>query len=400
MSDAASRAAEAAARASYGRLVALLAARGRDIAAAEDALHDAFAAALRVWPARGVPEKPEAWLLIAARRELGHRARAGAVRAAAAAHVEMLHAELHARESDIYPDARLKLLFVCAHPAIDPAVRTPLMLQTVLGLDAERIAAAFLVEPAAMAQRLVRAKAKIRDAGLAFEIPDPASWPERLNDVLAAVYAAYTAGWDARADGGGALTEEAIFLARLVHDLLPEDPEPKGLLALLLYCEARTPARRDAAGRFIPLSRQDPLLWRRDDIIEAETLLTVAARKGVFGRFQCEAAIQSVHCQRALTGVTDWSAVLALYDLLAARAPSLGGAIAQAAALIEAGRAAEALQALDALPPARVARHQPFWVVRAAALRALGDHAAAREATEHALALTTDPAVRVFLNSA
>lgn len=397
MSEAAARrAAEAAARGSYGRLVAILSARTRDIAAAEDALAEAFAAALRTWPVRGVPQNPDAWLLAAARNALSNMQRHRRVRDAATAEVQRRVEEL-AEAGEAIPDERLRLMFVCAHPAIDRGVRTPLMLQTVLGLDAARIGAAFLVAPAAMGQRLVRAKARIRDTGLRFAVPEGAELPERLADVLDAIYAAYGTGWDALADAGlGGLASEAIHLGRVLEALLPH-PEAKGLLALMLYCEARRAARRDAEGRFVPLARQDARLWDRDMIIAAEGKLTEASRAGQFGRFQCEAAIQSVHIQRPVTGRTNYDALRLLYGLLAQHAPGTGVAVAQAAMLLEAGDTPAAEAALAALPEGEVAAYQPFWVARARLLRMQGDAAGAAAAAERAVALTQDPALRDFL---
>ncbi|MGG5887052.1 RNA polymerase sigma factor [Falsiroseomonas sp. HC035] len=392
--QAAIRAAELAARSCYGRLVARLAARSRDIAGAEDALAEAFAAALRTWPERGVPTAPEAWLLTAARNAQTNAGRHRRVRDAAAAEIERRQAEREARDAS-FPDERLKLLFVCAHPAIDAAVRTPLMLQAVLGLDAARIAAAFLVAPAAMGQRLVRAKAKIRDAGLRFAVPEPEDMPGRLAEVLAAIYAAYGTGWEARQVG---LAEEAIYLGRLVVELLPAEPEARGLLALMLYCEARREARRDAAGRFVPLARQDARLWSGAMIAEAEALLAVGARAGRFGRYLCEAAIQSVHIQRPVTGRTDYRALRLLYDLLAAHEPSLGVLVARAALLLEAGDAAAARVALDALEGQDMAGYQPYWVALARLLRAEGQAAEAELALSTALSLTDDVALREFLS--
>lgn len=245
-------------------------------------------------------------------------------------------------------DERLALLFVCAHPAIDEGVRTPLMLQTVLGLDAQRIGSAFLVAPSTMGQRLVRAKAKIKEGGLRFEVPDASQLAERLDDVLRSVYVAYGAGWD-DLSGGRGLSEEALFLGRTLLGLLPEEPEVKGLLALMLYCEARRGARLDDAGLFVPLAQQDPGRWSRPLIVEAEGLLSQAATAQRFGRFQCEAAIQSVHAQRAITGVTQHQALRVLYDLLLSRVPSMGVAVARAAALLEAGDLQGAAPALDSL---------------------------------------------------
>lgn len=391
-------AAETAARTSYGRLIALLASRSRDIAAAEDALSDAFAAALRVWPQTGVPQRPEAWLLTTARRRLGHGARAHRVHEAASEHIERTHQELQALEATDFPDVRLRLLFTCAHPAIDESIRTPLMLQTVLGLDAARIAGAFLVAPAAMGQRLVRAKAKIKDAGISFEAPAAADLPDRLADVLRAIYAAFTAGWDGPATPRADLTAEAIYLGRLVVQLLPGAPEALGLLALMLYCEARRPARRDAEGRFVPLAQQDTRRWSRDLIIEAETVLVAAAQiPAAPGRFRIEAAIQSVHTQRAITGTTLTGPLVTLYDLLVAHAPSTAAQVNRAAAHAEHFGPAAGLALLSALPLEHVEAYQPFWVVRLHLMLRLGHEVEAHHARARALDLTEDPAVRTYL---
>lgn len=399
MTGDARRSAEAAARESYGRLLALVAAGSGDVAAAEDALASAFVAALATWPERGIPDRPEAWLLTAARRAAGSERRHRTVRTAAAETIEMLHSETAEREQG-FPDRRLALLFVCAHPAIDEAIRTPLMLQTVLGLDAARIAAAFMIAPAAMGQRLVRTKAKIRAAGIPFSEPEASELPERLEAVLDAIYAAYGAGWDAlpgaEAEIAG-LAEEALFLARLVVSLLPEEPEAKGLLALVLHCEARRAARRSADGAFVPLAEQDMRLWSRAAIAEAEALLRQASLAGSFGRYQCEAAIQSLHVQRRVSGQSLSSELLALYELMARRAPSLGSLIAAAAVRAEAGDAAGALAALEALPADRVATYQPYWVTRMHVLEHLGRDT--REARAQALLLTRDPAVRAHLTA-
>jgi RNA polymerase sigma-70 factor (ECF subfamily) len=393
----AARIAEEAARASYGKLVAILAHRTRDIAAAEDALSDALVAALATWPRSGVPANPEAWLLTAARNRLKNAARAGHVRRAAEPELE-LRTVPEDRAEDL-PDPRLRLLFVCAHPAIDPAARTPLMLQTVLGIDATRIAQAFLTEPAAMSQRLVRAKARIRDAGLRFEVPESQDLEDRLAAVLDAIYAAFGRGWDDwdRPDAPDSLTSEAIWLARLLVSLMPGEPEPKGLLALMLYTTARRAARRDAEGAFVPLDRQDARLWDRTMIVEAEGLLTQAAQAARFGRFQCEAAIQSVHIQRPITGRLNLDALATLYDLLVRYTDSIGARIGRAVVTAERGDPAAALAELDALDPDRVARHQPWWVARARAAALMGQGATAAACLDTALALTEDPAVRAHL---
>jgi predicted RNA polymerase sigma factor len=395
-----SLAAEAVARASYGRLVAYLAARWRDVARAEDALADALVAALEAWPRTGVPDSPEAWLMAAARRRLIDGARHADVEAAAAAELRLMaETQAEAADATVFPDERLKLLFVCAHPAIDEAARTPLMLQAVLGLDAARIASAFLVAPATMAQRLVRVKAKIRDARIEFQVPEPRDLPSRLDAVLEAIYAAYGSGWDdvagadARRQG---LAEEAIWLGRLVVRLLPEAPEARGLLALMLYCEARRRARRDVDGRYVPLTRQDVSRWSRPMIDEAEATLASAARAQAAGRFQLEAAIQSAHAQRAVTGRTDWESIALLYAGLLACAPSIGARVGHAAALAEARGPAAALEALDAIAGDTVSAYQPYWALRAHLLKALG-RADAASAYARAIGLSEDPAVRAFL---
>lgn len=392
--------AEAVARASYGRLVALIAARTRDIAAAEDALAEAFRIALDTWPKRGVPAQPEAWLLTVARRSVGHQTRHAEVANRAADTLAALTEERAMRGEDDIPDERLRLLFVCAHPAIDPDVRTALILQTVLGLDAARIGAAFLVPPATMGQRLVRAKAKIRDAGLRFEVPEREELPDRLEAVLAAIYAAYGTGWDALpgADALRGLAPEAIYLGRLVVALMPAAAEAKGLLALMLHCEARSAARRDAIGTYVPLTAQDSARWDAAMIAEAEALLVEAAARSKFGRFQTEAAIQSLHATSALAGrAPPAAALVALYDLLVIQAPSLGADVARAAAHGAAHGPRAGLALLDGIERARVISYQPFWAVRAHLLELAGDRAAAAADHGRAIGLSADPAVRAWL---
>jgi RNA polymerase sigma-70 factor, ECF subfamily len=392
-------AAARAARESYGRLLALVAARSLDLQAAEDALADAFSAALTSWPRDGVPEKPEAWLFACARRRLidgGRRART----ARAGENVLAILSEEVESELRELPDERLKLLFVCTHPAIDSSIQTPLMLQVVLGLDVARIANAFLVSPAAMGQRLVRAKLKIRDAGIAFSVPEPRDLPARAAAVLAAIYAAYGAAWEDATSGEAKsrnLGEEALFLARLAASLLPQDAEAHGLLALILHCEARSSARRATDGSFVPLSQQDVALWNRSFIGEAERALVVAASCACLGRYQLEAAIQSVHAGRMLTGQTDWNAIAQLHEGLLVLAPTTGASVARAAAVLEALGTQAALTALDAIPEASVIAYQPYWAVRGEACLRAGEHALATEAFERALGLTADRAVRSYL---
>ena len=395
-------AAELAARASYGKLVAYLSAWSRDVAAAEDALGDAFLEALETWPRTGVPDKPEAWLLTVARRRLIDSARHAKVEetAATALGIVLERAEREASVNAVFPDTRLALLFVCAHPAIDEAARTPLMLQTVLGLDAARIAQAFLVAPATIGQRLVRVKAKIRDAGIHFEVPGAHDLPLRLASVLEAIYAAYGSGWE---DVAGAdprrqgLAEEAIWLGRLVTRLVPDEPEGKGLLALMLHCEARRTARRDANGAYVPLHRQDVARWSRAMIDEAEEILSAAAAAQRPGRFQLEAAIQSVHARRAITNHTDWEAIALLYEGLLRLAPTIGARVGHAASLGEARGPEAGLSALDGMPSEDVTSYQPYWALRGHLLKRLGRMAEAKGVFERAMALSQDPAVRDFL---
>lgn len=394
------RAAEQAARASYGRLVAMLAARTRDLAAAEDALADAFRAALESSPSSGIPERPEAWLLTTARHSLDRRWRHEQVKAAAAPTLAIMAGKAEGLDTtNVFPDERLKLLFVCAHPAIDPAIQAPLMLQTVLGLEATHIASAFLVSPAAMGQRLVRAKAKIRDAGIAFELPEASVVAERLQSVMAAIYAAFGTGWedvlgeDPKRKG---LADEAIWLARLLAVLCPGHAEPKGLLALMLYCEARRPARRSETGAFVPLGEQDVARWSRPLIAEAEALVAEAAQLGELGRYQLEAAIQSVHVERLLTGADRWHILEQLYGLLVSVAPTAGVRIAQAAVLAEAGKADRAIDLLEDLHD-DLRGYQPYWATRGRVLRLLERHEDAKAAFRTAAGLTEDEAVRAFL---
>ncbi len=400
---AARRAAEDAARRSYGKLIACLAAQTRDLAAAEDALSDAFALALKTWPTRGLPASPEAWLLAAARRRALDAARRGRTRRLGEPRLQALIEELadeRSAERPI-PDERLRLIFACAHPAIDPAARAPLILQTVLGLDAAAIACAFLVSPAAMSQRLVRAKAKIRDAGVPFAEPDLATAPERLEAVLGTVYTIFTQGWsdpagaDPRSRG---LVEEALFLGRLVVALLPGEPEPKGLMALMLYAHARRAARRDAQGRFTPLDAQDTRLWDSAMIEEAEALMMAAVAQGRIGRFQLEAAIQSAHAHRRLIGRTDWGAVVTLYDGLLAHTGSVVAALNRAVALSRAQGAESGLDALEAISgDPRLRDYQPYWAARADLCQRAGRRADAEQAYQRAIGLESDPAVRALL---
>jgi RNA polymerase sigma factor (sigma-70 family) len=393
---------DAVVRHSYSRLIAYLAARSRDVAAAEDALGDALVAALKRWPEEGIPGKPEAWLLHVARNRLIDAARRYQVRhdSQELLQVAAENAEAALDSQEPFPDERLKLLFVCAHPAIDPAARTPLMLQVVLGVDAARIASAFLVSPAAMSQRLVRAKNKIREAGIPFRAPGPPEWSERLSFVLDAIYAAYTSGWECVTEPGTtqhALAGDAILLGRMLLELIPAEPEALGLLSLMLHCEARRAARYTAEGRFVPLDQQDPGLWSGPMIAEAEQLLRAAAAAKSIGRYQLEAAIQSIHANRSSRGEIDWKEILLLYEGLVHIAPSIGSLVGRAVALAQAGDASAGLAALDAIPAGRITSYQPYWAARAHLLFLLDQRPEARAAFHRAAGLTDDSSLREHL---
>lgn len=394
-------------RSAWPRLLALLATRSHDIAAAEDALSDAFASALINWEKSGVPDRPEAWLLTAARNKLTDGYRSAAWKTGAPLDQEVINtvptslfdlANFSGLESDEIPDERLKLLFVCAHPAVDRTIHTPLMLQTVLGLDADRVAALFLLPASAMAQRLVRAKRKIRDARISFDLPTQTDMPERLHGVLEAIYGAYanSHGNTARTQSNEAL--EAVYLADLLVELMGEEPEVLGLAALINFSVARQPSTGASVGRFVPLSKQDTNLWSAERLNRAEDLLLRASRLNKLGRFQVEAAIQSVHCDRRKTGTTDWQAVTQLYEGLLQLAPTIGAAVAQAAAVGEAHGPQAGLRALDRINPDAVAQHQAYWATRAHLL-AKSDPIAAKHAYERAVELTESGLVRGFLDT-
>jgi RNA polymerase sigma-70 factor (ECF subfamily) len=394
--------AEAVARRSYGKLVAFLAARTRDVAAAEDALSDAFAAALGDWPRHGTPDRPEAWLLAVARRRGVDTMRRRLTSEAARGHLQLVAEEAEARmANDELPDERLRLMFACAHPAIDTSVRAPLILQTILGFDAATIASAFLVSPATMGQRLVRAKARIRETGIPFRVPEKAELGDRLDAVLEATYATFAEGWsdptgtDSRRRN---LATEGIWLGRLVASLMPDEPEALGLLALMLFAEARRSARRGPDGEFVPLAEQDIALWDGGLIDEAEALLVRAAQEGIIGRYQLEAAVQSAHTARRRGGGTDWAAIRQLYDALQAVAGSPVVAINRAVAIAETEGATAGLAALYVLgEDKRLQDYQPYWAARAGLLARLGNIKQAAQSYDRAIGLERDPALRRFL---
>lgn len=393
------RAAENAARTSYGRLLAYLARQWRDVAAAEDALADAFRRALEIWPTEGVPSNPDAWLIVVARNLLRNSARARKTREAIAQSLLVL-TPIETEDMPKIADKRLELMFVCGHPAIDAAARTPLMLQTVLGLTAERIASSFLVSPDAMGRRLSRAKARIKDTGIAFEVPEESELNERMDYVLETIYAAYGQGWDSA--GGDdqtrkGLSEEAIWLARVLLELRPNDAEALGLLSLMLFCESRRAARQ-VDGRYVPLNEQNTALWDLPMAREAEDRLRMAGELKQPGRFQLEAAIQSLLVHARLTGADMRLPKWTLYRSLAETAPTIGNLVGLAAATAEVHGAQAGLNELAELPEPVTKDYQPFWALKAQLLQQEGtDQQATAAAFKRAIGLTEDEAVRAYL---
>jgi RNA polymerase sigma-70 factor (ECF subfamily) len=397
----AARTAERVARESYGRLVAFLAARTRDVAGAEDALGEAFAAALRIWPTDGVPSNPDAWLLTVARRRQTDSHRRRRTRTAGEVHVKLIADEIEdaANTPEAIPDRRLALMFACAHPDIERGMRAPLILQTILGMTADDISAAFLIPPATMGQRLVRAKARIKEAGIPFAVPEPEDLPERLDAVLDAIYAAFTKGWSEVGDAGvPEIADEAVWLGRLLVSLLPAEPEAKGMLALMLYAESRRAARRDEAGAYVPLEQQDTSLWDDSQIRLAENLMREANKAGPTGRYQLEAAIQSAHTARRLGGIDNWRSIVALYDHLLARTHSPVVTLNRAVALAEIEGPEAALASVIILDrDKRMQTYQPYWAALGHLRARTGDAAGAAHAYGVAIGLTTDESVRSYL---
>lgn len=394
---------EKTAREAYGRLLSYLVVNWRDLHAVEDAIGDAFLAALETWPRVGVPDKPEAWLITAARRRLIDQARRSRISDSALPTLLAISEDTQHRASSnaAFPDERLRMMFLCTDPAIDPVMRTPLMLQTVLGIDAARIASAFITKPSAMSQRLTRIKARIRAERFVVEMPDEEEIPDRLDSVLEAIYAAYGSGWDEAsiADSPrGSLAEEAIYLGRLLLPYAPREPEVYGLLALMLHCEARREARHDEEGNYIPLSEQDCARWAQSLIMEAEHYLHTASQAGGIGPFQLMAAIQSVHAQRLRTGRIEWEAIAQLYEGLIRIHPTLGAFVGRAAAFAEAYGTERGIALLEAIPSAEVASYQPYWAIAGHLYKRMHRIEDARSAYSRAIGLSADVSVRQFLS--
>ncbi len=389
--------ADLVARRSYGRLVAFLATRSWDLTLAEDALSEAFLAALADWPRNGCPANPDAWLMTAAKRKMIDAARS---RIRDQATIEAAVNLVTEPDLPEIPDRRLQMMFACAHPSIEVGIRAPLILQLVLGLNAHEIASAFLTSPAAMGKRLVRAKEKFRIAGIPFHIPETEQLPERLGAILEAIYAAYSEGWidPAGVDPGRRnLTEESIYLSRLVAELLPNEAEALGLLALLLYSHGRSRSRR-FRDEYVPISAQDPSLWDASIIAEAEKTLLRAASLDSIGRFQLEASIQSAHIFRRVTGRANQADICQLYDALFQITQSPVVALNRILVRAELDGPENALKLLQSIElDSRIRDYQPYWAARAELLAKANALQEAYQAYEIAIGLENDPAVRRFL---
>lgn len=399
----AATAAERVARESYGRLVAYLASRTGSVAAAEDMLSAAFVAALSQWPKNGVPEQPEGWLLEVARRRHADTCRHTARSAKASADVRRMDEELRlARVApNALPDERLALMYACAHPELPDNVHTALMLQTILGLTAQEIAAAFRTSASAIGQRLARAKRRARELAVSIDFPADEELTARTPAVLAAVYAAYTTGWRELGEPSDTgLASEAIWLARLLARLAPEEPEAKGVLALMLYSHSRRGARIDANGEFVPLDQQDPSLWERAMFDEAEATLGEANRRGATGRYQLEAALQSAQMVRIDGRAPNRDAIAEIYRLLEAVAPSPVVSLNCIAARIGIAPPHQLIEELQLLTVrGNFDDYQPYWVVRAHLAFAAGSVEDGHGALRIAMGLSTSPAIRKHLQS-
>ncbi|WP_326725332.1 RNA polymerase sigma factor [Streptomyces sp. NBC_00243] len=381
---------EAVFRAEYGRAVAVLVRFLGDIDLAEEAVQDAFATALRTWPESGVPPSPAGWIITTARNRAIDRLRRESSREARHAEAAQLYAQDEPAEEGPVRDDRLRLIFTCCHPALAPQAQVALTLRLLGGLTTPQIARAFLVPEPTMAQRLVRAKAKIRDARIPYRIPRDADLPDRVRGVLAVVYLIFNEGYGGRAD----LCAEALRLGRLLAELMPDEPEAVGLLALMLLIEARRPARTTPDGELVLLSDQDRSLWDRALIAEGQSLVRACLRRNRPGPYQIQAAINAVHSDAPTAAATDWGQILQLYDQLAVLTPSPVVALNRAVAVAEVEGPKPALALVDALD---LDGYHAFHAVRADLLRRLGRHTEAVRAYDAAIALTENAAERAYL---